>query len=245
MSQSGKKVAVAMTMDYSGSMFNGAYDNTAQQYTRILDMQRGVKAFVTAMTAGDVAEVIKFGSDVDFVVPFTSSKTSLATAADSSCFSRGNTALYSSIYKGLQDASVQSASTYARAVVAFTDGGENNSTVYKSDIYSVAKRSGIPVYTVGLIDSAYHSVPPGLNSYEEQDLVEIADTTGGLYYYAPNAAQLSLVYQQISGTISNSVAVVVTWPSSGLPAAGTTVRLVMTVTYNGISTQIIKTFVMP
>ncbi len=243
-SLSGRKVAVSMTMDYSGSMFMGSYDTVTLQYYRITNMQNGVKAFVNAMTTGDIAEVIKFGSTVDFVFPFTNSKPALLLAADSSSFDRGNTALYSSIYKGLQDASAQSASTYARAVVAFTDGGENNSTITREDIFSLAGASGIPVYTVGLIDSVYHSTPPGLNSYEEQDLVEIADTTGGLYYYAPNATQLALVYQQISGALSNASQVTITWPTTGLPATGTTVRVVINVTYNGVTTQIVKTFTM-
>jgi hypothetical protein len=243
--QTGKKVAVAMTMDYSGSMFSGAYDNTKMQYTRILDMEGGVKAFVNAMTVGDIAEIIKFGSDVDFVFPFTSSTQALLGAADSASTDRGLTALYQSIYKGLQDAGAQSSTSYARAVIAFTDGGENNSVATRSDVFALSKQYGIPVYTVGLIDSAYHSVPPGLNNYQEADLVEIADTTGGLYYYAPNAAQLGVIYQQISGAISNSVQVTITWPPTGLPASGTTVRAIITVTYNGISTQIVRTYVMP
>ncbi len=244
-SQSGRKVAVSMTMDYSGSMFYGPYDTATMQYKRIIDMQNGVKAFVNAMTTGDIAEVIKFGSDVDFVYPFTSSKAGLLLAADSASFDRGSTALYSSIYKGLQDASAQSGTTYARAVVAFTDGGENNSTVTRDDIFTLSGTSHIPVYTVGLIDSAYHSTPPGLNSYEEQDLVEIADTTGGLYYYAPSASQLAQVYQQISGTLSNASQVTITWPTSGLPASGTTVRVIITITYGSVSTQVVRTFTMP
>ncbi|MGA9120515.1 MAG: VWA domain-containing protein [Bacteroidota bacterium] len=243
--QSGKKVAVAMTMDYSGTMFAGPYDNTAQQYNRILDMESGVKSFVNSLAVGDIAEIIKFGSDVDFVFPFTSSKPALLLAVDSSSFDRGSTALYSSIYTGLQDAGAQSASTYARAVVAFTDGGENNSSVTRSDVFAEAQLVGVPVYTVGLIDSADHSDPPGRNSLAELDLVEIADTTGGLYYFSPNATELAQIYQQISGAISNSVQVTVTWPSTNLPESGTTVQVVMTVTYNGISTQFIRTYTMP
>jgi len=244
-SQSGKKVAVAMTMDYSGSMFMGSYDTVAMQYNRILDMQKGVKAFVNAMSAGDAAEVIKFGSDVDFVYPFSSSKTGLLLAADSASYDRDLTALYQSIYKGLQDASALSASTYARAVVAFTDGGENNSSVSRADLFTLASANGIPVYTVGLIDSADHSVPPGLNSFQEEDLVAIADSTGGLYYYAPSASQLAQVYQLISGALSNATQVTITWPSTGLPASGTTVRAIITISYNGVTTQVVRTYFIP
>lgn len=243
-SQAGKKIAVALTMDYSGSMFMGTYDTATQKYSRILDMENGVKAFVNQMTTGDILELIKFGSTVDFVFPFSSSRSLLTAAVDSASFDRGLTALYSSIYKGLQDASVQSSTTYARAVIAFTDGGENASTETEADVFGLAASSQIPVYTIGLIDSIAHSDPPGLNSYQEEDLVRIADTTGGLYYYAPSAAQLAQVYQQISGTLSNATQVTITWPTSGLPAAGTTVQVVITVTYNGVTTKIVKTVTM-
>ncbi len=243
-SQSGKKVAVATTMDYSGSMFVGDI-LTGGKYRRIVDMESGVKSFVNAMNTGDLGEVIKFGSYVDFVYPFSSNKTALSLAVDSASISRGNTALYQSMYKGIQDASAQSAALYARAVIAFTDGGENNSTVSRADLFELSRAQGIPVYTIGLLDSVYHSTPPGQYSSSELDLVQIADTTGGFYFYAPNASQLTQIYAKISGQLSNAIQMTVNWPSTGLPATGTTVQAVVVVTYNGLVTTFTKTYVMP
>jgi hypothetical protein len=243
-SASGKKVAVGMTMDYSGSMFAGD-TVVGGKYKRISDMESGVKTFFNALKTGDLGEVIKFGSTVDYIFPFTGDKTRLCRAVDSLCDSRGNTALYSSMYRALQDAGAQSASSYARAVVAFTDGGENNSTETRSQVITLAKQLGIPIYTIGLLDASYHSTPPGQYSSAEKDLVEFADTTGGFYFYAPAAAQLSTIYTQISGQLSNAVQITIVWPSTGLPASGTTVQAVVTVTYSGCTTTFTKTYVMP
>lgn len=245
MSQSGKNIAAALTMDYSGSMYYGPIDNASGRYVRIKDMETAVKTFVTAMGSQDRAEIIKFGSntDINVVQAFTSDKTLLARAADTLSFDRGSTALYSSIVRGVLDASTQSSSSYARAVIAFTDGGENDSPMSRDSIFRASRRNAIPVYTVGLLDSSYHSTPPGAYS-DERDLVQIADSTGGFYFYAPNASQLLQIYQRISGQLTNAYTITITWPSTGLPVAGTQVTVTIRITYQGFTSTFVRTYTM-
>jgi Ca-activated chloride channel homolog len=245
-SASGKNVAVAMTMDYSGSMFSGAYNSTKGQYQRILDMESGVKTFISAMRTGDKAEVIKFDDVVMVLQAMTTNKTLLSHAVVTlSDIFGGSTALYQSIYQGLGDAGAQTSTTYARAVIAFTDGGENASSVSEPVMLARSYALSVPVFTIGLIDSAYHSVPPGLYSYSEQDLVQIADSTGGFYFYAPSAADLGNIYNTISGQLSNAYVVTITFPSAGLPASGTSVTLTITIKYNNLTAVITRTYIMP
>lgn len=248
LSQSGKNIAVAMTMDYSGSMYVGPYDSVAKRRERIRDMESAVKTFVTAMGTQDRAEIIKFGSlsAINVVQTFTSDKALLTRAADTLSFDRGLTALYSSIVRGVNDASTQSSSSFARAVVAFTDGGENDSDVPRDSIFRASRRHAIPVYTVGLLDSIYHTVPPGQQTYSpERDLVQIADSTGGFYFYAPNAAQLVQIYQRISGQLSNAYTITINWPGTGLPPAGTLVSVTITVSHSGMTSTFTRTYTMP
>ena len=245
LSQSGKSIAAAMTMDYSGSMYVGVYDSVARRYARIKNMETAVKTFVSAMGTQDRAEIIKFGSvsAINVVQTFTSDKVLLARAADTLSYDRGMTALYSSIVRGVLDASAQSSANYARAVVAFTDGGENDSSVPRDSIFRASRRHAIPVYTVGLLDSSEHTTPPGGYS-SERDLVQIADSTGGFYFYAPNAAGLVQIYQRISGQLSNAYSIVVNWPGTGLPPAGTFVTVTIKVTFGSLSSTFVRTFTM-
>jgi hypothetical protein len=247
LSQTGKNIAVALTMDYSGSMFVGKYDSTAKRYQRILDMESAVKTFVNAMGTSDRAEIIKFGSSsaINVVQTFTSDKALLRRGADTLSDDYGLTALYSSVVRGVIDASGQSSSSFARAVVAFTDGGENDSTVPRDSIFRASRRNAIPVYTVGLLDSVYHYTPPGSYTGPERDLVQIADSTGGFYFYAPNAAQLAQIYQRISGQLSNAYAITINWPGTGLPPAGTLVSVTITITYEGFTSTFTRTYTMP
>jgi Ca-activated chloride channel family protein len=242
--QSGKNIAVALTMDYSGSMYVGNYDETSDKYQRIIDMESGVKTFINALKITDEAEIIKFDDVVHVVQPFTSSKQLLSQAVDSVLYLGGATALFQSIYTGVQDVATQSASSYARAVVAFTDGGENSSSIDMTTLLQTAQSNSIPVYTIGLLDSVLHSTPPGYYS-DEANLVMIADSTGGFYFYAPSAAQLTQVYDKISGQLSNAYSMSITWPSSSLPASGTTVTAIITVTYNGLTSVYSRTYTMP
>lgn len=245
-SQSGKTVAVATTMDYSGSMFVGDIDTATGKYLRILGMEDGVRAFVNAMRTGDIGEIIKFGSDVYVVQPFTGNHTLLLHAVDTLSQSLGNTALYESIVTGIRDAGQQPTSTYARAVIAFTDGGENNSyPITRDTIFAEARAYGIPVYTIGLLDSSSHSEPPGQYSNAERDLVEIADTTGGFYFYAPTSVQLGQIYQTISGQISNSYQTTINWPGTTLPPSGTLVTAVITIVYGNVSAVVMRTYIIP
>ncbi len=211
-------------------------------------MESAVKTFVTAMGTQDRAEIIKFGSlsSINVVQSFTSDKALLTKAADTLSFDRGLTALYSSIVRGVLDASTQSSSSFARAVVAFTDGGENDSNVPRDSIFRASRRNAIPVYTVGLIDSIYHTVPPGQQTYSpERDLVQIADSTGGFYFYAPNAAQLVQIYQRISGQLSNAYTITINWPGTTLPPAGTLVTVTITIQYGGFTSTFTRTYTMP
>jgi len=244
LSQSGKNIAVATTMDYSGSMETGGWNSTASKYQQILDMENGVKTFVNALAANDICEIIKFDSYVEVFQTFTNSKQALINAVDSVGWFGGSTALYQSIYTGVQDVAAQSASSYARAVIAFTDGGENASSVDFETMIRTANANAIPVYTIGLFDSTYHSTPPGYYS-DERTLVQIADSTGGFYFYAPNASELVQIYNSISGQLTNAYTITITWPTTTLPASGTLVTAFITVNYNGLISQFQRDFIMP
>jgi VWFA-related protein len=207
-------------------------------------METGVKTFVNAIGTNDVCEIIKFDDYVYVVQPFTSSKQALLHAVDSVLNLGGSTALFQSIYQGIMDVAAKSASSYARAVVAFTDGGENASSIGLDSLLQTARSNAIPVYTIGLLDSTEHSTPPG-QSYDEGTLVQIADSTGGFYFYAPNATQLQQIYNSISGQLSNAYTVSITWPSTTLPPTGTLVTAVITVSYNGLTSVFSRTYTMP
>ena len=229
-STSGKRIAAATTMDYSGSMGND----------QIICMENGVKAYITSMNAADITEIIKFDNSIVIAQPFTSNKTLLNQAVDSNFSLGGSTALYQSIYQGTNDASGQSGLQYIRCVIAFTDGGENASSVSRDEMITNALTKGIPVYTIGLLD--FYS---GTIGAAGTDMKNIADTTGGFYFRIPpdTCSGLSQIYNTINGQLNGAYTVNVTWPTTGLPPAGTTVTAIVTITYNSLTASFQKQYV--
>lgn len=229
-SQNGSNVAGAITMDLSGSM-NPPYGQST------ICMKNGVKNYINSMRQGDLTEIIKFSDAVAVIQTFTADKNLLITA-DTSAWSGdgGSTALYQSIYQATNDVKGQS-TNLVRAVVAFTDGGENNSTVSRSDMISNALTNGIPVYTIFLYADT-------TNSYY-RDMKNIADTTGGFNFWSQpsNCSNLSQIYNTISGQLTGSYSLAITWQGT-LPPTGTVVKATITVTYNSLSSSFTRSYVM-
>ena len=222
-------IAAGITMDYSGSMYSPS--------TLIPCMENGVNSYINAMGSSDIAEIIKFSSTVSVVQGFTNNKTVLTNAVSSSANNppAGSTALYESIYKSTQDVALQS-TNYLRAVIAFTDGGENASSVSRSTMISEALNDGIPIFTVTL-----------LNGASPDDMKNIADTTGGFAFTVePDSCNnISGIYSQINNQFNNSYIITITWPSGEMPVAGTAVSVMITVNYEGIVKSFTKTYILP
>ena len=98
----------------------------------------------------------------------------------------GNTPLYYSSVVAT-DYTAQNAKTANKAVIIFTDG-ENNRPGTLATTISNAKQKGIPLFTVGL--------SAGINT---QVLSQMANETGGAFFYAKDAEQLVTSF----GTLGN------------------------------------------
>lgn len=227
---SGKDIAAATTMDYSGSM----------QSDQIICMENGVKNYITAMNTNDITEIIKFDNSVIIAQTFTSNKSLLNAAVDSNYFLGGSTALYQSIFQATNDAALQNSAQYIRCVIAFTDGGENASSVSRDQMISNALSKGIPVYTIGLLD--FYS---GVLGNAGKDMKNIADTTGGFYFRIPpdTCQGLSAIYSTIKGQLNGAYTLNIVWPSGSLPPTGTTVSALVTVTVGDLSASFRKEYV--
>lgn len=203
-SSAGQAISSSLVLDYSGSMSS----------TSISDMETAATTFVNNMQAADRGEIIKFSDYPVIEQAYTSDKNALRTAITRpTSIAGGVTAFWDATYMGITATTHE---TGQRAVVAFTDGYENNSTVITSQaqLISEARSNGVPVFTVGL------------GSADTTGLQDIATQTGGRYYYAPTSAQLAQIYQQIAQIFSNTI--IISWPSFTY-ISGATVNI--TVTY--------------
>ena len=196
-------IAVALTIDRSGSMSG----------SEIADAKTAANTFVDNMATLDRAAIISFSSSVTINQVFTSDKTALHNAVNSLSAS-GGTAVYDAIYKAIEELTNEIG---VKAVIIFTDGQSNSDSHSVQEAIDLAKDKGIPVYTIGL--------GAGVN---ESILQTIADETGGYYTYAPTAADLQQIYDDIAQAIRDQY--LVTYSTHNPSYDGTTRTVEVTVT---------------
>jgi Ca-activated chloride channel family protein len=155
---------LVLVLDRSGSM--RGQPNT--------DLERAASTFVNLMGNRDYGAVINFSyySSIELAQDFTQDKNALLAAINGRD-AGGATALYSAIWLGLD---ITSRRQGARAVIAMTDGGDNDSDRSLGEVITRADQTGIPVFTVGLAGF----------DLDEYPLQQLADNTGGLISLLPH-----------------------------------------------------------
>ena len=180
--------SIALVLDISASMEDA-----------IDEMQAAAVSFINMLAAPpDEAEIIRFAKTVEPVVPdpeFTSVKGDLIAAIQAAIPKdfdfRDGTAMYDAVEQAVADTAVQGTDR-RRAVVVIADGRDNSSSsIDLNGLIDLALDEGVPVFTIGLGD------------VNAENMQQLADETGGQYYYAPDEGDLDAIYDQISDIISS------------------------------------------
>lgn len=174
-------VNIAIVFDRSGSMSGSP----------IAAAKTAAKAFVDNFTGQDRTALISFASNVTtnqaFLFTDAAGKATIKTKIDALSAS-GMTALVDGT---LTAVNLTAAEAGTKAVIVFTDGQENYSSHTLQQLVNTAAAANIPIYTIGLgsgVDTSF--------------LRTMANSTGGHYYYAPQASDLSNLYNQIRAKIA-------------------------------------------
>jgi len=208
-----------VTIDTSGSIKKSlpAVQTAASEFIGVLDQR-------------DAFTVISFSREVK--VLNNSGNREQARHAIASTVARGDTALYDALYesvKSLEDTAGR------KAVVLLSDGVDDNGAGQQLSKHSLqegldlSRKVNVPVYALGLGKDKDPAV-----------LQKIATDTGGLYFDAPQAADLQSIYSAIGRQLKGQYAIHYT---SNLPADGTTHRIKVDST--SINTFGIKEYIAP
>jgi len=195
----GDPITYVMTLDRSGSMLT---DDIASLETAAL-------AFIDNTGSSDQGAIINFDDTIAVDQALTTDKGLLSWAVTHESTSGGSTALYSSMYIGVDTA--EAGANTRKAVLAMTDGNNNKYVHTSTEVIAHASALGIPIYTIGL----------GTN-IASSELRGIATGTGGFYYNAPTAADLNALYESISSALTSYYTVSFTLPSGWTFTSGST-----------------------
>lgn len=217
-SGSAARVSLGMTLDRSGSMSG----------TQLTNLATAACTFIDLMNGADELGLIGFSSTpvtvgVTLAATSASNKTTLKNHVNA-LTATGQTALYESMGVAVDQAILGSHTR--KAVIAMTDGGENDSKTSMNttaEVIAYAQSQNVPIYTIGL--------GTGISSAE---LVVISNATGGVYYAAPDSSDLNSLYTKISSSLSSAYTVTVGSPIT-LTAGNTYIITVSIQNYGGLT----------
>jgi Ca-activated chloride channel family protein len=144
----------------------------------------------------DKAEIIRFAKSIDpgTATGFTTNSGVLTAAIYAPIPNdpdfRDGTAMYDAVEQAVADTAAQGTGR-RRVVVVIADGRDNSSDIELTALIDQALDSGVPVFTIGLGD------------VNAENMQQLADETGGQYYYAPTEGDLDDIYDHISEIISS------------------------------------------
>lgn len=144
-------LAIAMTLDKSGSMFP----------TKVKTLEAAAESFVDLMSSDSMAAIINFDDNVSREVSMTTNKILLKQGITDEARYGGWTAIYSAIHAALSEEATVSPNNYTRAILAMTDGQDNKSYLYGHSEGTVTPEAilwGVPIYTIGFFDDTAEAV---------------------------------------------------------------------------------------
>jgi Ca-activated chloride channel homolog len=187
--------------------------------------KEAAKHFVHAILRDqDELDLMEFADQVREVVPFTNQKKRIESGLNE--IQRGEaTALYDAVYLAAQRLdSTSEANGRRRVVVVISDGGDTVKGSKYVQALEQAQRSGAMVYSI-IIVPIYADA--GRNTGGEHALIQLAEDTGGKYYYVVDPQDLEPAFAHVSDDLRTQYLLGYYAPKMGTDNSFRTIRVKM------------------
>ncbi len=176
---------VIFCVDTSGSMTPMA----------IALIKEGLLGYVDEMRSADSGAVVVFNSGAWLLNSLTNNHTQLRNDINSIPGPNGATYMGEALDVAIDEILANGNQSHIQVIILLTDGGWNGimDPLVQADR---AAQNNIIIFTIGL-----EPIPPFI--LDEQTLIEIADITGGEYFYAEDASQIPEIYKIIAKYIGD------------------------------------------
>ena len=182
-SQDDAPLSVGLLFDSSGSM-----------HSKLQKSAEAAAAFFKTANVLDEFFLIEFNERPKLTVPFTPDSGAIyKRIAHTKPF--GRTSLLDAIHLALLQ--MKNAKHPRRAIVIFSDGGDNRSRYTEAEVRNATLESDVQVYAMGIFDRDAQKLTP-----EEQHgphlLDDLAEKTGGRHYPVDDLDELASISERIS-----------------------------------------------
>jgi Ca-activated chloride channel family protein len=188
--------------------------------------KEAAKHFVNALLREqDELDLLEFSDVVRELVPFTNQKKRIEVGLNG--IQHGDaTALYDAIYLASDRlATTSAADGRRRVVVLITDGGDTVKRSQYTQALEEAQRAGAMVYSI-IIVPIYADA--GRNTAGEHALIQMAQDTGGKYYYVVDPKDLEPAFKHVSDDLRTQYLLGYYAPRRGKDSSYRTIKVRMT-----------------
>jgi Ca-activated chloride channel homolog len=187
--------------------------------------KEAAKHFVEALLREqDELDLLEFSDVVRELVPFTNQKKRIETGISE--VQRGEaTAVYDAVYLASKLlAGTSAAEGRRRVVVMITDGGDTVKGSKYTEALEQAQRAGAMIYSL-IIVPIYADA--GRNTAGEHALIQMAQDTGGKYYYVVDPKDLEPAFKHVSDDLRTQYLLGYYAPKRGLDDSYRTIKVRM------------------
>jgi tight adherence protein B len=170
-----------------------------------------VRSFIARRTGAEQISVVAFNDQVEVLQNPTSSPQLLAAALNRPPSLSYGTHIYDAVSRSTEVLKTAPVST--RIIVLLSDGADVGSFGTLENTIAEAQRAHVRIFTVGLLSGAYDPDP----------LRSLADQTGGSYFEAASATELTTIYEALGHRLASQY--VLEYRSKAVPKSAVTVRL--------------------
>ena len=203
--------AVILAIDASNSMAGPAYTSALA----------AAHAFGANRTSAARVGVVAFNGDVHVVQRPTADAQEFSASLDRPRALAFGTKIYDAVIRSVELLSEARAST--GAIVVLSDGADVGSVASLQDAITAASNQRVRVFTVGLRST----------SYDPEPLRALALATGGSYYEAVSAVELTDIYATLGHRLASQY--LLRYRSEALPTSEVTLRLAIAGVGSGIA----------
>ncbi len=184
---------VVLALDISGSMDQRDFQSQTGAPMQRLDAVKDVVKQFIATREGDRMALIIFGTRAFIQAPFTEDLKSLNGFLDQTQVGMAgpNTALGDAIGLGIR--AFDSSQVDQRLMIVLSDGADTSSRMTPVNASAIAAEKNVVIYSVGVGDSN----ASGEDRVDLKALQNIAETTGGAYFFADDMQALAQTYERI------------------------------------------------
>jgi Ca-activated chloride channel homolog len=193
-SQEDVPVSMGILLDLSGSM-RGKIDQ----------VNRAALAFIKASNPNDQVFLIGFNDEVELLQDYTSDIDEITDALENTVVT-GGTALYDSIYLGVQKA--HTGSKPKKAIVVISDGEDRDSYYKLDEMVSKVQESDVQIFSVGIIDETSEKDRGFFGRFSKTGpqkahdvLVRISEETGGKAFFPSKVTDIHGIVAEIASEL--------------------------------------------